>query len=241
MQVVDITMISLPLPEVRIFAPSPAADPPTTPAAVVPDALSGPTLLWALVIVAVVVLIVSIFVLWARLGATKAAHASSDSMIRSWVAAILVVGLLLLTVLSFGLRDSTLRSALVGGITASVGVAIAFYFSAKSADAARQDVLKAAAGTALVPDLVGCTWEEANTKLGTTVFKLAAATPSHTSSESRRKELKEANQRPAGTVASAATAVGTGPNEAPTQRVVAQDPTPNSNALKGSNVTVYFD
>ncbi|WP_181034111.1 PASTA domain-containing protein [Arthrobacter sp. GMC3] len=217
-----------------IWPLAPSTDPPTTAPTTAPDALQGGTLLWALVIIAVVVLFVSLFVLWARLGAGKPAPDSTDSMIRSWVAAILVVGLLLLTALSFGLKDTTLRSALVGGITASVGAAIAFYFSAKSADAARQDVLKAATGTEQVPDLVGTIWADAIARLGTTSFKLVQATPSATAIESRRQSLMAANQGSA----TEASAVQNGPSN---KKIVSQDPAPNSSALKGSNVTVHFE
>jgi len=226
-------MINHPSTGILPWASPPATDQPTTPAAV-PDALQGGTVLWALAIIAIVVLFVSLFVVWARLGASTTPHASTDSMIRSWVAAVLVVGLLLLTVLSFGLKDTALRSALVGGITASVGAAIAFYFSAKSADAARQDVLKAAAGTELVPDLVGTTWTDAIAKLGTTTFKLVQATPSANASESRRQLLMAANEQPE-------PAPPTNPRVPSGKRIVSQDPPPNSTALKGTEVKAYFE
>ena len=43
----------------------------------------------------------------------------------------------------------------MGGLAANAGAAVAFYFASKSSDQARKDILTAAFGTTLVPDLVG--------------------------------------------------------------------------------------
>src|SRR5262245_19216938 len=58
------------------------------------------------------------------------------TIMRSWLAIALTGGLLLFTVVSFGIDDPSLRSALVGGVVASAGAAVAFYFASKSADQA---------------------------------------------------------------------------------------------------------
>lgn len=214
-----------------------------------PGSLSAPISLWALAIVAATIVAVTYFVLLAGreaaaagkmaapAGAAAGAAASpadgvtgahGESFIRSWMAVTLVVGLLLLTVLSFGIMDTSLRSALVGGITASVGAAIAFYFSAKSADAARQDVLTAATqarsdilqatvGTDTVPNLVGMSLAEAKSALGTTTFKLNPSL----------------YQEPDSTRGS----VVPGKDDSVTK----QDPPANSSAQVGTLVTVFFD
>jgi beta-lactam-binding protein with PASTA domain len=61
---------------------------------------------------------------------------------------------------------------LIGGLSASAGTAIAFYFSSKSADQARQDILKVTFGTETVPDLKGFTREKALGQLGQTSLQL---------------------------------------------------------------------
>jgi Putative Ig domain len=66
------------------------------------------------------------------------------SVIRSWIAISLVMGLLVFCATAFLIDDASLRSTLYGGLIASVGAAIAFYFSSKGADQARADVLSAA-------------------------------------------------------------------------------------------------
>lgn len=68
-----------------------------------------------------------------------------------------------------------MRSALIGGLTASVGSAVAFYFSTKSSDNARQDLLNATVRTDTVPNLVGRTLKDATSTMGTTSFQLVVA------------------------------------------------------------------
>lgn len=79
-----------------------------------------------------------------------------ETFVRSLVALWLVLGLIVLAVLSLAVGDAPLRSTLVGGITASAGAAVAFYFSSKASSEARRDILSATSATvAEVPDLVG--------------------------------------------------------------------------------------
>lgn len=68
-----------------------------------------------------------------------------------------------------------LRSTLVGGLTASVGSAVAFYFSAKSSEQARQDLLQASGTLETVPDLSGKTEADAAALLGRTSLKLVTS------------------------------------------------------------------
>ena len=93
-------------------------------------------------------------------------------VVRSWIAISLVLGLVLFTAFAFAVDDASLRSTLIGGLTASVGSAVAFYFSSKSADKARQDLLSATVGSELVPDLTNMTEMAAAAVLGKTSFKL---------------------------------------------------------------------
>jgi hypothetical protein len=65
-------------------------------------------------------------------------------VIRSWIAISLVMGLPVFCATAFLINDASLRSTLYGGLIASVGAAIAFYFSSKAADQSRADVLNAA-------------------------------------------------------------------------------------------------
>jgi len=59
----------------------------------------------------------------------------SASIIRSWLAVSLVIGLLVFCGAAFLVNDMSLRSTLFGGLIASVGAAVAFYFSSKATDA----------------------------------------------------------------------------------------------------------
>lgn len=103
----------------------------------------------------------------------QAPQGTDGDFIRSWAAIILVIGLIIFCAFAFAVNDSTLRSTLIGGLIASVGSAVAFYFSSKAADKARQDVANAATlGTDLVPSLIGKTQGEAAQILGKTSFSL---------------------------------------------------------------------
>jgi hypothetical protein len=68
----------------------------------------------------------------------------APSLIRSWIAVSLVMGLLIFCAGALYLPDATTRSTMFGGLIASVGAAVAFYFSSQGADKARQDVLNTA-------------------------------------------------------------------------------------------------
>jgi PASTA domain len=101
-----------------------------------------------------------------------AAGGGDSDFIRSWIAITLVIGLFFFCAISFAMSNAALRSTLLGGLIASVGSAIAFYFSTKSADKARQDMATAAAGTETVPNLLGKTVNDAAQALGKTNFRL---------------------------------------------------------------------
>ena len=99
---------------------------------------------------------------------------------RSWIAITLVISLITFCAFTFAVNDSTLRNTLIGGIIASSGSAVAFYFASRSADQARQDILSAALGKAdseTVPSLHGKAEVDALKALGAS-FGLAVASGS---------------------------------------------------------------
>ncbi|MFB7510457.1 PASTA domain-containing protein [Streptomyces broussonetiae] len=102
--------------------------------------------------------------------------ASADGIVRSWIALALVAGLLVFCAVAFAVRDANLRSTLIGALAAAAGSTIAFYFSGKHAEEARQDVLSAAfGGQEVVPDLTECTEQQASEILGKTSLQLDLA------------------------------------------------------------------
>jgi hypothetical protein len=117
-------------------SPTPTPSPTGTP----PD--HAVLILWLIVggvIVAGGVVIVGRLLLKQGQGGTAA------SLIRSWIAISLVIGLLMFCAASLLGNNSPLQSTLFGGLIASTGAAIAFYFSSQQANEARADILNAAA------------------------------------------------------------------------------------------------
>ena len=130
-----------------------------TPSSQGTDVLSFGNVLAIIVVMAITMMSISVVVIRGR-QLLEGKHEGSPgqqpaSIVRSLIALWLIGGLLVLCVTAFGVSDTTLRSTLLGGLTASVGAATAFYFATKSSDQARQDVLSlsAAFGTVQVPDL----------------------------------------------------------------------------------------
>jgi hypothetical protein len=93
-------------------------------------------------------LLAGLIIILARKEVPRHPREMSSSVIRSWLAISLVFGLLVFCGAAFEINDPTLRSTLLGGLVASVGAAVAFYFSSKGADQARSDVLGAAVAIA---------------------------------------------------------------------------------------------
>src|SRR3954454_19504070 len=132
--------------------------------------------------------IASGFIIWlARRSLGK--RATSDSLVRSWLAVSLILGLLVFCAASFAIDDHNLRSTLIGGLVASSGAAVAFYFASKNADQARQDILDASFGTVTVPDLTGKTVDEARLISAHTAFELQVD-PSNAAPTDEVKELR---------------------------------------------------
>jgi Putative Ig domain len=69
---------------------------------------------------------------------------TSVSIIRSWIAISLVIGLLVFCAATLLGDNSSLQSILFGGLIASTGAVIAFYYSSQQANQARADILSAA-------------------------------------------------------------------------------------------------
>jgi len=108
---------------------------------------------------------------------TTAPNDADATLVRSWIAISLVAGLLIFCAVAFSINDSSLRSTLFGGLIASVGAAVAFYFSAKGADQARQDILSAALGTVEVPNLVKMSVTAAREAISKTPLQLVLNNP----------------------------------------------------------------
>ncbi len=128
------------------------------------------------------IIVAGLIVLWGRTVMNTSGE-TDQSLVRSRLALTLVIGLVLFCGVALFLNDTNLRSVLIGGLTASAGTAIAFYFSSKSADQAPQDILKVTFGTGTVPDLKGCTREKALGQLGQTSLQLVVDPASSTAAD----------------------------------------------------------
>jgi hypothetical protein len=114
----------------------------TTPTGTTTPAITthGTLILWLVVggiIAAGIVIVVGRNLLKSGQGGQAA------SLIRSWIAISLIIGLLVFCAAALLGNDASLQSTLFGGLIASTGAAIAFYFSSKGADQAREDILNA--------------------------------------------------------------------------------------------------
>jgi hypothetical protein len=87
------------------------------------------------------VLLAGVLVVWAISPTKRKTVDPAKSFVRSWIAVSLVLGLLVFCAASFMINDARLRSTLFGGLIASAGSAVAYYFSSRAADQARADIL----------------------------------------------------------------------------------------------------
>lgn len=148
--------------------------------------LSWDQTLLAVGIIAVAMLVVGVILIWARSSVTGGA---GGSVVRSWISLALVLGLVLFTAFSFAVNDATLRSTLIGGVTASVGAAVTFYFQSKN----NQDIMDAAAGTEAVPDLQGKTLAEAQAVMAKTSLKLDVGAAQPTANQTIDHQVPDKN------------------------------------------------
>lgn len=88
----------------------------------------------------------------------------------------------MLAVIFLTLADTDTRSVLIGGIAASGGPAVAFYFSSVLGQG-REDILAAAFGRETVPDLVDQTLQDATKTIPTTALILTGRTPDRPTDE----------------------------------------------------------
>ena len=151
----------------------------TLAAAAAATALSWRQTLAVLGIIAITVLLIGLLVIFAR------SKDPTQSVVRSWIALTLVAGLVLFCAVTFAINNPDLQNTIFGGLTASVGAAIAFYFSSKSSDQARQDILNATFGTETVPALKGLTEDEATALLGKTSLRLEVSPGSSTAADAK--------------------------------------------------------
>src|ERR1700722_1348191 len=89
--------------------------------------LSNSQGLWLFLVVIVGILLAGVVVIVGRKVLDKGQSDQPASLIRSWIAISLVLGLLAFCAAAFLITDTTLRSTLFGGLIASVGAAVAFY------------------------------------------------------------------------------------------------------------------
>ena len=99
---------------------------------------------WVLIALTIAgVVLAGVIIIVARSGKASQ-HDPSQSIVRSWIAVALVFGLLMFCATAFAVGDSALRSTLFGGLVASVGSAVAYYFSSRTAAQAQSTLLGAA-------------------------------------------------------------------------------------------------
>lgn len=71
------------------------------------------------------------------------ANQAANSVVRAWIAVSLTAALILLAGFTLGGGDSNLRNIIIGGLVASGGTAIAFYFAAKATQDSTAALLQA--------------------------------------------------------------------------------------------------
>ncbi|OZE11011.1 hypothetical protein CH249_06985 [Rhodococcus sp. 05-2255-3B1] len=133
------------------------------------------TLSWNQTLIAVGVAAASVLLVGVIVAVARGNLPSQEpgaSLARSWIAITLVLGLIMFCAFSLAVNDAGMRSTLVGGLTASAGAAVAFYFSSQSSDQGRRDILDAAFGTDTVPELSGKEQTEAAQLAGMTSLQL---------------------------------------------------------------------
>jgi hypothetical protein len=105
----------------------------------------SPTLILWLIVVGIIA--AGVVVVGGRYSLKHGQDGTAASLIRSWIAISLVMGLLVFCAAALLGSNISLQSTLFGGLIASTGAAVAFYFSSRQADQARADMLSMAAGS----------------------------------------------------------------------------------------------
>lgn len=126
--------------------PSPASTPTPSPSSTLTPGLTSHQGVLVLVLIVVGIIAAGVVVFCGR-KVLQSTQATTDvSFVRSWIAISLVIGLLIFCGAALLGTNTTLQSLLFGGLVASVGSAIAFYFAAQAGAAA----LNAVTGQAVV-------------------------------------------------------------------------------------------
>ncbi|KQV21653.1 hypothetical protein ASE03_00020 [Kitasatospora sp. Root187] len=104
----------------------------------------------------------------------KGANPGKSGIVRSAIALVLVIALVVLAVASlYDTTDKDIKMLLLGAVVALASGVSAFYFSSRSAESARKDLLAATTGVpVVVPELVGLTVAEAKEKMSTSHLRL---------------------------------------------------------------------
>lgn len=136
------------------------------------------TVHWLLACLLALVVAAGVILLVAR--STLQASETTSSFVRSWLALILIGGLLLFAAVALIANDASMRSTLIGGVIATAGSAAAFYFASRSSDQARRDILAASFGTVAVPDLKAKSIAEAKVLMSGTALELQVIPPEAT-------------------------------------------------------------
>jgi hypothetical protein len=134
----------------------------------------GTLALW----LAAAILVSGVIVMLIRLVMAKATDGKEEpedkSVVRGWLAVLLVSGLLLFGAMSFYMTDAALRNLVIGGIVASAGTVTAFYFASKSSEQTQKQLLDAAFGNAgvVLPDVKGLSVAQAQGLLNSLQVKV---------------------------------------------------------------------
>ncbi|WP_457029013.1 hypothetical protein [Kitasatospora sp. P5_F3] len=105
---------------------------------------------------------------------SKGSNPAKSGIVRSAIALVLVIALVVLAVASlYDTTDKDIKMLLLGAIVAMSSGVIAFYFSSRSAESARKDLLAATTGVpVVVPELIGLTVAQAKAKMSTSHLRL---------------------------------------------------------------------
>lgn len=137
----------------------------------VASSTSGSGFVWAIFWFAVAV---SAFALVSKL-VLNYQHRRDAGIVRSALALILVTALALLAaVVHYDNTSTEAQTLMLGAIATLASTVVAFYFSSRSAESARKDLLSASAGGPIqVPDLVGRTLADAKNLMSASNLSLA--------------------------------------------------------------------
>ncbi|MER5866302.1 PASTA domain-containing protein [Kitasatospora sp. NPDC002040] len=147
----------------------PAADPSGAPATGVTGSGSAAPI-WGMFALAALISLVAL-----GLQVRRSADPVKAGIVRSAMALILVMALVVLAFASlYDTTDKDIRMLMFGAVVAMTSGVVAFYFSSRTADSARKDLLAATTGVpVVVPELTGLTVLQAKAKMSASHLWLA--------------------------------------------------------------------